>query len=103
MYLVIVPRPSCSPTWAQTVFTENVSASVRLVGPKLWLLSFESGTPEMVTGELPLTVESGVKRPLSSAAAAVTTLNVEPGGYPAWVERLKVETPGPVALGWLSS
>ncbi len=50
------------------------------MGPKLWLRSLLSGTPEMVTGDLPLTIEFGVNLPLSIAAAAVTTLNVEPGG-----------------------
>ncbi len=30
----------------------------------------------------------GFTAPLSSAAAAVTTLNVEPGGYSPWVARL---------------
>ena len=32
--------------------------------------------------------EVGLTAPLSSAAAAVTTLNVEPGGYRPWVARL---------------
>ena len=57
----------------------NVSAVVRSMSPKLWPSSFCSGTPEM-TLPLPLTVESGVYLPLSIAAIAVTTLNVEPGG-----------------------
>src|ERR1700722_3655739 len=89
MYLVIVARPSDSPTCAHTVLTEYVSAVVRSILPKLWLLSLDSGTPEMVTGDLPSTIEFGVYFPLSIAAVAVTTLKVEPGGYPAWVERLK--------------
>ena len=58
------------------------------MSPKLWLLSFCSGTPETVLGDLPLTVEFGVYRPLSMAAVAVTTLKVEPGGQAAWVELL---------------
>src|SRR5947209_17676172 len=102
MYLVIVSRPRLSATWPQTVLTENVSAVVRSIGPKLWLLSLFRGTPEIVTGELPLTTELGVNRPLSIAAVAVTTLNVEPGGYPAWLERLNVGTLGPLA-SWLLS
>ena len=72
--------PSRSATCAQTVFTEKVSAVVRSISPNGWLLSLDSGTPEIVTGELPLTTEFGVYEPLSIAAAAVTTLNVEPGG-----------------------
>src|ERR1700758_3419042 len=84
----IVARPTCSATCAHTVLTENVSAVVRSMFPKLWLLSFWSGTPEIVLGELPSTTEFGVYCPLSMAAAAVTTLNVEPGGHAAWVELL---------------
>ena len=34
----------------------------------------------MIFGDSPLTTESGVYSPLSSAAAAVTTFIVEPGG-----------------------
>src|SRR5438874_8882099 len=103
MYLVIVERPTLSATCAHTVLTENVSALVKSIRPKLWLPSFCRGTPEIVFGESPLTTEFGVYLPLSIAAVAVTTLNVEPGGYWACVERLSVEMPGPVASGWLSS
>src|SRR5215831_16887772 len=84
----MVRRPTFSATWAHTVLTEKVSAVVRSMLPKLWLLSFWSGTPEMVLGESPLTTEFGVYFPLSIAAAAVTTLNVEPGGQAACVELL---------------
>ena len=80
MYSYIVSLPSRSPTCAQTVLTEFVSAVVSVTGPKSSLPKLESGTPPIVFGELPLSTESGVKRPLSSAAVAVTTLNVEPGG-----------------------
>jgi hypothetical protein len=80
MYLVIVPRPRLSATCAHTVLTENVSAVVRSMLPKLWLASLASGTPETFFGESPLTTEPGVYLPLSIAALAVTTLNVEPGG-----------------------
>ena len=69
-----------SPTCAQTVFTELVSASVRLIGPKSSPPELASGTPLTSRGDEPSTTESGVYLPLSSAAAAVTTLNVEPGG-----------------------
>ena len=50
-----------------------------VIAPKLSLLSFCNGTPEMGTLSLPLTVDCGVKSPVSIAAVAVTTLNVEPG------------------------
>ncbi len=36
----------------------------------------------------PLTMEEGVNWPVSSAAVAVTTLNVEPGAYPYCTARL---------------
>jgi hypothetical protein len=59
--------------------TELVSAVVSEIGPKLSPPSLLSGTPEIVFGELPSMIESGVYRPESIAAAAVRTLNVEPG------------------------
>ena len=77
---VIVPRPRLSPTCAHTVFTEYASAVVRSMFPNGWLLSLESGTPDTVIGDFPLTMEFGVYFPLSRAAVAVTTLNVDPGG-----------------------
>ncbi len=40
--------------------------------------------------------ESGLYMPVSSAAAAVTTFIVEPGGYCAWVARLSSEPPWPL-------
>ncbi len=49
-----------------------------------------SGVPEITLPFSPLTVESGLYLPLSSAAAAVTTFIVEPGGKRPWVARLKV-------------
>ena len=49
----------------------------RLAAAQGYLLS---GTPLMTFGLEPLMNESGVYLPVSSAAAAVTTLNVEPGG-----------------------
>ncbi len=51
--------------------------------------AFSSGTPLIVFGEEASIVVSGVIFPLSSAAVAVTTLNVEPGGYSSWVVRLR--------------
>src|SRR5437660_2057030 len=99
----MVARPTCSATWAKTVFTLNVSASVRLMSPELWLLSFCSGTPETVRGDLPLIVEFGVYLPLSIAATAVTTLNVEPGGQRACVELLNSDSPGLSLAAWLLS
>ena len=41
----------------------------------------------------PSIVVVGVNLPLSSAAVAVTTLNVEPGGYSPWVARLSSGEP----------
>ena len=52
---------------------------MRVIWPKLWCWSLDSGTPEISTPLRPLTVDSGVKRPVSMAAVAVTTLKVEPG------------------------
>ena len=69
-----------SPTWAKTVLTELVSASVRVIGPKSCPPEFASGTPLTSRGEEPSMIESGLYLPLSRAAAAVTTLKVEPGG-----------------------
>ncbi len=42
--------------------------------------AFESGTPPIVCGDAPLSTEIGVNSPESSAAVAVTTFIVEPGG-----------------------
>ena len=80
MYLYSVPLPSFSPTSAQTVLTELVSAVVSVIGPKSWLPKFASGTPPMRFGDFPSTTEFGVYSPESIAAVAVTTLKVEPGG-----------------------
>ena len=80
MYSTSVPRPTFSPTCANTVLTELVSASVNEIGPKLVPPAFASGTPEISFGEEPSMTDSGLTLPLSSAAVAVTTLKVEPGG-----------------------
>ena len=80
MYSTSVLRPTSSPTWAKTVLTEFVSASVNEIGPKFSPPKFASGTPLKVCGEAPSMIDSGVTLPVSSAAVAVTTLNVEPGG-----------------------
>ena len=48
MYSTIVCVPTFSPTWAKTVLTELVSASVRVIGPKLVPPEFWSGTPLIV-------------------------------------------------------
>ena len=42
--------------------------------------ALNSGTPPIVCGEAPLSTLEGVNWPESSAAAAVTTFIVEPGG-----------------------
>jgi hypothetical protein len=62
------------------VLTEFVSASVNEIGPKLSPPAFSSGTPLISLGEEPSMTVSGWTFPLSSAAVAVTTLKVEPGG-----------------------
>ena len=80
MYSAIVLLPSFSPTSAHTVLTEFVSASVSVMSPKSSSPKLLSGTPEIFLPFSPLTVESGVYLPVSSAAVAVTALNVEPGG-----------------------
>ena len=53
---------------------------MRVIGPKSSLPKLVSGTPPMRFGDLPSTTDVGVYRPESSAAVAVTTLKVEPGG-----------------------
>src|SRR5256885_1627623 len=90
MYSVMVLRPTCSATWANTVFTLNVSASVRLMSPKLWLLSFCSGTPETVRGDLPLIIEFRVLIPLSIPAPPVIVLRglLESGRAPLSGDRV---------------
>src|SRR5512133_333865 len=89
MYLNMMSLPSFSPTWAHQVLTEFVRAVVMSMSPNCAPPAFESGTPSIVCGERPLSTEPGVNWPLSRAAVAVTTFIVEPGGYPAWVARLK--------------
>src|SRR3984957_4273834 len=101
MCFVIVSRPSESATCAPTALTGKVRAVVSEIGPKLWSLSLDSGTPEMVTGELPLTTESGGYLPLSIAAVGGPTLNVEPGGYCPWVDRLSSQPSWVQAWGLL--
>ena len=63
------------------MLTEFVSAVVSVIVAELLVGEvLTAACPEIVIGDLPLTVESGVNLPLSSAAAAVTTFIVEPGG-----------------------
>ena len=61
------------------MLTEYVIAVVSVIGAVALARSLRIGTPEMAFGELPSMTESGVYLPLSIAAAAVRTLNVEPG------------------------
>src|SRR3712207_5860579 len=91
MYSCIVSPPTRSPTSAQTVLTELVSAWVSGIDPKSWLPELFSGAPEIVLGDRPSTCESFVYLPLSIAATAVTTLNVDPGGYWPSVVRLSAD------------
>src|SRR5919202_1742431 len=85
----MVSLPSASATCAHTVLIDFVSAVVRSTSPNDWLKSLFRGTPEILMPFLPLTVEDGVYLPESIAAIAVTTLKVEPGGYPDCVTRSK--------------
>ena len=90
MYLNIVSLPSFSPTWAHQVLTEFVRAVVMSMSPNCSPAGVRERHPvDRLIGERPLSTEPGVNWPLSSAAVAVTTFIVEPGGYPAWVARLK--------------
>src|SRR5947209_7730278 len=89
MYLNIVGFPSATPICAKTVLTDCVNAFVSEMGPGLSPLKLCRGTPLMILLSLPSITESGVYRPESSAAAAVTTLKVDPGAYLACVARLR--------------
>ncbi len=62
------------------MLTEFVSAVRMSMTPNCSPPALASGTPLKSCGEEPSSVWSGVAVPESSAAAAVTTLNVEPGG-----------------------
>ena len=62
------------------MLTELVSAVVMSMSPKLAPPEFASGTPLISFGESALSTVSGSNSPESSAAAAVTTFIVEPGG-----------------------
>src|SRR5436189_6442384 len=88
MYLKRVFLPSLSPTCPQTVLTEWVSASVSEIEPNCSPPKFDSGTPPITFGEAPFSTDCGVNLPVSSAAAAMTTLNVEAGGYCDWDARI---------------
>src|SRR3954464_7626945 len=88
MYLAMVRLPIDSATCAHTVLTELVSAWVRLMSPNDSPASLLSGKPEISFGLSPFRTESGENFPESIPATAVTTLNVEPGGYWPWVVRL---------------
>ncbi len=80
MYWKRVSLPSCWPSWPNQVLTELVRAVSRPIEPKSSLKSFCSGVPSTSSVPGALIVDSGVIVPLSSPAAAVTTLKVEPGG-----------------------
>src|SRR3954453_7929790 len=88
MYLASVRLPTPSATCAQTVLTELVRACVRLMSPNDSPPSLLNDAPEIVLGMSPLSTESGENLPESIPATAVTTLNVDPGGYWPWVVRL---------------
>ena len=81
MYLNIVSLPSFSPTCAHQVLTELVRAVVMSMSPNCSPPELESGTPSMLVRRA--AAEDRVRSlnsPLSSAAVAVTTFIVEPGG-----------------------
>jgi hypothetical protein len=80
MYSKRVSSPTLAPTWANQVLTELVSAVSSAIGPQLWLKSLLSSCPSSMIVPGASIVVSGVIVPLSRAAAAVTTLKVEPGG-----------------------
>ena len=80
MYSNRVSSPTRSPTWANQVLTELVSASSRVRPEYEVPKSFSSGWPWTSSEPGASIGVSGVIVPLSSAAAAVTTLKVEPGG-----------------------
>ena len=60
MYVFILALPSFSPTSPNTVLTDLVSASVRVMSPKDSPASLVRGTPEIVLPLRPLMSESGV-------------------------------------------
>ena len=80
MYSTSVSGPTASPTFAKAVLTELVSASRIEIEDCEKSPELASGTPLKVCGEVPSTVSSGPKASESSAAEAVTTFIVEPGG-----------------------
>ena len=57
----MVRPPSDSPTWAQTVLTEFVSAKVRSMSPKSSPPALFNGTPEISLPFAPLTTDSRVE------------------------------------------
>ena len=59
MYSVILSLPTFSPTSAQTVLTDLVSAVVRSTSPNDSLPKLFSGAPEISFGLLPSTREPG--------------------------------------------
>src|SRR5215208_2626541 len=95
MYCCIVRPPSFSPTSAQTVLTELVSANVRSMSPKSSLPKLFNGAPEISLPLRPLTREPGSYLPESIAAEAVTVFMVEPGGNRPWVARLRLAPQSP--------
>ena len=62
------------------MLTELVKASVAVISPKLWPPEFSRSMPLISFGESAFSTVSGSNSPESSAAAAVTTFIVDPGG-----------------------
>jgi hypothetical protein len=87
-------EPRSRPSWANVVLQLTAIARTRLSGwpalhrppPKLPMLAVVRGSSwRCGSGK----IRSGVAMPVSRAAAAVTTLNVEPGGYHSRSARLR--------------
>ena len=77
---VLLRPQSSEPICAKTVLIECVSAFDRSVAPKRSPLSLWIACPYSVNVPVSTKRLVGVNLPLASAAAAVMTLNVEPGG-----------------------
>src|SRR5919197_2479048 len=92
---MIGPAPSAMPILQKTALIECWSAVTRLTVPKdsgpvrSGFPALEIRCPYSMQYPGSKKVESGVKRPVSSAAEAVTTLKVEPGAYRPCVARSK--------------
>ena len=76
------PRPSSTPSGANTELQEWAKL-LRKLPPQDSPLAFSSSTPSIVAAVAIGNSVDGLTAPASSAAAVVTILNVEPGGWGA--------------------